>query len=79
MKKDRLGLVLIAASLLAIAVVGALVYRNGLQVHRQNIRVSGTALTRAVSGMESASDASAAIAGFDREALLRSLHAALPS
>jgi PAS domain S-box-containing protein len=73
MKKDRLGLVLIAASLLAIAVVGALVYRNGLQVHRQNIRVSGTALTRAVSGMESASDASAAIAGLDREPLLRSL------
>jgi PAS domain S-box-containing protein len=73
MKKDRLGLVLIAASLIAIAVVGTLIYRNGVQVHRQGIRVNGTAITRAIAGMESASSGSTAIGGLDKEGMLHSL------
>jgi signal transduction histidine kinase len=75
MKKDRLGLVLIAASLIAIAVVGALVYRNQLQLQRESVRVNGTAITRAIAGMESTGDDSPAVGGLDQAGMLRSLAA----
>jgi hypothetical protein len=73
MRKDRLGLVLVAASLLAIAVVGALIYRYQVQVHRTNVRVNGIAITRAIAGMESAGNGGPLLAGVDRDGLLRSM------
>ncbi len=53
MKKDRLGLVLIAASLIAIAIVIGLLYRNQVKLREEKIRIHGVALTRALSGAES--------------------------
>jgi PAS domain S-box-containing protein len=73
MRKDRLGLMLIAASLLAIAVVGTLVYRNQLRVHSESIRVNGLAISRAIAGMESTSGDSPVIAGLDKAGMLHSL------
>jgi two-component system sensor histidine kinase VicK len=64
MKNDRLGVVLIAASLLAIAVVGGLAYQYQMSLHRDNARVHGIAITRAVSSLEP---------GVDKLALMRSL------
>ena len=73
MKKDRLGLVLIAASLLAIAVVGALVYRYQVHLHRDSVRVNGVAIARAIAAMESARNDAPMVAGTDKDGLLRSL------
>ena len=50
MRNDRLGLMLIAASLIAIAVVGGLVYRYQAQEQTERTRVHGVAITRALSG-----------------------------
>jgi PAS domain S-box-containing protein len=64
MKNDRLGVVLIAASLAAIAVVAGLAYQYQAGLHHENARVQGIAVTRAVSSLEP---------GVDRLALMRSL------
>jgi signal transduction histidine kinase len=72
MKKDRLGLVLIAASLSAIAVVGALAYRHQVVQRRESVRVNGIAITRAIAGIESADMSPLAIGG-DQGGMLRSL------
>ena len=73
MKNDRLGLVLIAASLIAIAVVGALLYRHQVQLHRESIRVNGLAIARAIASMESASSDAPLITDIDKVGMLRSL------
>jgi PAS domain S-box-containing protein len=64
MKNDRLGVVLIAASLVAIAVVGGLAYQYQTGLHRENARVHGIAITRAVASLEP---------GVDQLTLMRSL------
>lgn len=73
LKNDRLGLVLIAASLIAIAVVGALLYRHQVQLHRESIRVNGLAIARAIASVESASSDAPLITDIDKVGMLRSL------
>lgn len=52
MKNDRLGLLMIAASLVAIAIVSTLLYTHQIRLHSETTRVHGVALTRALSGAE---------------------------
>jgi signal transduction histidine kinase len=49
MKKDRLGLVMIAASLVVIGIISGLLYQHQMKLHREKTRVSGVALARALS------------------------------
>ena len=53
MKKDRLGLLMIAASLIAIAIVIGLLYRHQIKLSEEKTRIHGVALTRALSDAES--------------------------
>ncbi|HNV87942.1 MAG TPA: hypothetical protein PKL53_03155 [Methylotenera sp.] len=52
MKNDRLGLLMIAASLVVIAIVSGLLYKHQVKLHEDKTRVHGVALTRALSGIE---------------------------
>ena len=52
MKGDRLGLILIAASMAVIGVIVALLYSQQAKVHGDKIRAQGVALARALSGRE---------------------------
>ena len=52
LKNDRLGLLMIAASLVVIVIVSVLLYKNQTKLHEEKTRVYGVALTRALSGAE---------------------------
>ncbi len=52
MKNDRLGLAMIAATLVVIAIVIGLMYVNQSRLYKEKTRVNGVALTRALSGVE---------------------------
>jgi len=52
MKNDRLGLLMIAASLLAIAIVSFLLQNYQGRLHEEKTRIQGVALTRAMSGAD---------------------------
>ena len=69
MKNDRLGLLMIAASLVAIAIVSALLYTYQTRLHSETTRVHGMALTRALSGAEYAQ----LVPATDKGSLVRTL------
>ena len=52
MKSDRVGLLMIAASFAAIALVFALLYTQEAKRHHEKVRVVGVAITRALAGAE---------------------------
>jgi signal transduction histidine kinase len=52
MKNDRLGLLMIAASLAVIAIVSGLLYKHQIRLHADKTRVHGVALTRTLSSMD---------------------------
>jgi PAS domain S-box-containing protein len=52
LKNERHGLLIIAASLIAIAIVSVLLYKNQSRLNEEKTRVYGVALTRALSGAE---------------------------
>ena len=52
MKNDRLGLLMMAASLAVIAIVSGLLYIHQTNLLEEKTRVQGVALTRALPGME---------------------------
>ena len=52
MKKNRLGLLMITASLVVIAIVSGLLYQHQIKQHEDDIRIQGVALSRALSNME---------------------------
>src|SRR2546425_9016000 len=52
MKSDRLGLIMIAASVAVIAVIVALLYSHQASLHRDKVRSQGVALARALSAAE---------------------------
>jgi signal transduction histidine kinase len=52
MKSDRLGLIMIAASLAVIGAIVALLYSKQSALHRDQVRVQGVALARALSGAQ---------------------------
>src|SRR5712691_4071964 len=52
MKSDRLGLIMIAASMAVIAVIVALLYSHQAKLHRDKARSQGVALARALSAAE---------------------------
>ena len=52
MKSDRLGLIMIAASVAVIGVIVALLYSHQARLHRDEVRSQGVALARALSGAE---------------------------
>ncbi len=64
---------MIAASLTAIVVVGAMAYRYQLSLLRENMRVQGIAITRAVAGMASAGEDSPLLPGGSTVGALRSM------
>ncbi len=49
MKNDRLGLLMITASLIVIAIVSGLLYQHQLNQHEEDIRIHGVSLSRALS------------------------------
>lgn len=49
MKNDRLGLLMITASLIVIAIVSGLLYQHQLKQHDEDIRIHGVYLSRALS------------------------------
>ena len=69
MKNDRLGLLMIAASLVAIAIVSALLYTYQTRLHSETTRIHGVALTRALSGAEYAQ----LVPATDKGSLVRTL------
>jgi len=52
LKNDRQGLLMIAASLVVIAIVSVLLYKNLTRLHEEKTRVHGVALTRTLSSAE---------------------------
>lgn len=52
MKNDRLGLVMIVATLIVIGLIGGLLYQYQLKLHLEKIRASGVTLSRALSSTE---------------------------
>ena len=52
MKNDRLGMLLIVASLVAIAIISGFLYKHQHTLHEDKIRVQGVALTRALSSVD---------------------------
>ena len=52
MKNERLGLIMIAATVAVIGLIMWLVYSQQVRLHRDSVRVQGVALTRALSGTE---------------------------
>lgn len=50
MKSERLGWIMVAASLAVVAVIIALLYAKHSNLHRDQVRVQGVALARALSG-----------------------------
>jgi signal transduction histidine kinase len=52
MKNERLGLIMIAASVAVIGLIMWLVYSQQVRLHRDSVRVQGVALTRALSGAD---------------------------
>ncbi len=73
MKNDRLGLLMIAASLLVIGIVSALAYQFQAGLHREKTRAHGVALTRALAGMESATEPTRPAPAADKVGLMRTL------
>jgi signal transduction histidine kinase len=75
MKSERLGVLMIAASLVAIAIVVGLTYRHQIRLQQANTRSHGIAIARALSGIESSDDAAplAQGQGAVKLALMRSL------
>lgn len=69
MKNDRLGLLLIAASLVVIAIVSGLLYKHQTKLLEEKTRVHGVALARTLSSMEY----SQLTASSDKGYLMRSL------
>ncbi len=69
MKNDRLGLLMISASLLVIAIVSGLLYQHQIQQHQEKTRVHGVALSRALSN----ADYTQLVAGKDKASLVRNL------
>lgn len=69
LKNIRLGLLMIAASLVVIAIIGGLIYQHQIKLHQGETRVHGVALTRALSGAEY----SQLVPGSDKSSLMRSL------
>jgi signal transduction histidine kinase len=69
MKNDRLGLLMIAASLVVIAIVSGLLYIHQMNLLEEKTRVHGVALTRALSSMEY----SQLTANSDKSGMIRSL------
>lgn len=69
MKNDRLGLWMITASLLVIAIVSGLLYQYQIQQYEEKIRVHGVGLSRAVSSAEY----SQVFSGNEKGGLMRSL------
>lgn len=52
MKNDRFGLLMIAASLMAITLIGGLLYQYQLRLHDEKIRQNGVTLTRALANAD---------------------------
>jgi signal transduction histidine kinase len=52
MKNERLGLIMIAASVAVVALIMWLVYAQQVRLHRDKIRVHGVALTRVLAGAD---------------------------
>src|SRR6266581_9373139 len=52
MKSDRLGLIMIAASVAVIGVIVALLYSQQARLYRDKVRSQGVALARALAGAE---------------------------
>lgn len=52
LKNDRLGLLMIAASLVVIVIVSGLLYSYQSKLHEEKMRVHGVSLTRALSGTD---------------------------
>lgn len=52
MKNDRLGILMITASLAAIAIISGLLYKHQVTLHEDKIRIQGVALTRALSATD---------------------------
>jgi signal transduction histidine kinase len=69
MKNDRLGLMMIVASLFVIAIVSGLLYKHQVKLLQERTRVHGVALTRALSGM----GYSQLVSNPGKEGLMRSL------
>lgn len=69
LKNDRLGFLLIAASLVVIVIVGGLLYQQQVSLHDDKTRVHGVALTRALA----ASDFSKLALDSDKGRLIRNL------
>jgi signal transduction histidine kinase len=73
MRNDRLGLLMVAASLVVIAIVGGLVYHHQADVQRDRARAHGMAITRTVASVESGDEYAGPVADDDKRALMRSL------
>jgi sensor histidine kinase regulating citrate/malate metabolism len=69
MKNDRLGLLMITASLVVIAIVSGLLYKHQIQQYDEKIRDHGVALSRALSSAEY----SQLLSGSDKSGLMRNL------
>lgn len=69
MKNDRLGLLMITASLVVIAIVSGLLYQHQIQQYDEKIRDHGAALSRALSSAEYSQLSS----GSDNSGLMRNL------
>jgi two-component system sensor histidine kinase VicK len=52
LKNDKLGLLMIAVTLLVIGLIGGWVYQYQVKIHQEKIRVLGNALSRAVSSAD---------------------------
>ena len=52
MKNDKLGLLLITASLVVIVIIIGLLYQNQAKLHEKKIRIDGVAITRALSNTD---------------------------
>ena len=69
MKNERLGLIMIAASVAVVALIMWLVYAQQVRLHRDGVRVQGVALTRALS----AADASQLVPAGQTQSLVATL------